>query len=92
MTPGTGGRRTSADEHYYSSVNRNKRSVTLDLSIAEDLVLARRLADRADVLLENFLPGKMAEFGLDAPSLPNEPGFGLLLDLGLRARCRPARL
>jgi crotonobetainyl-CoA:carnitine CoA-transferase CaiB-like acyl-CoA transferase len=54
---------------YFSSVNRNKRSVTLDLSSEDDLALARRLADRADVLLENFLPAKMAGFGLDAASL-----------------------
>lgn len=54
---------------YFSSVNRNKRSVTLELSDAEDLVLAHRLADRADVLIENFTPGKMATFGLDLASL-----------------------
>lgn len=53
---------------YYSSVNRNKRSITLDLSSGDDVALAYRLADRADVLIENFLPGKVAEFELDAAS------------------------
>jgi hypothetical protein len=41
---------------YYTSVNRNKRSVTLDLTDAEDVGLARRLALRSDVLIENFVP------------------------------------
>jgi crotonobetainyl-CoA:carnitine CoA-transferase CaiB-like acyl-CoA transferase len=54
---------------YYASVNRNKRSVTLDLSTSADIALAHTLANRADVLVENFLPGKMAEFALDPASL-----------------------
>lgn len=54
---------------YYTSVNRNKRSVTLDLAHPGDLALARRLAGRADVFIENFRPGKLAGFGLDAGTL-----------------------
>ena len=54
---------------YYTSVNRNKRSVTLDLAHPGDLALARRLAGRADVFVENFRPGKLAGFGLDAGTL-----------------------
>ena len=57
---------------YYTSVNRNKRSVTLDLTDSGDLELARRLARRADVLLENYRPGKLAEFGLDAATVAGE--------------------
>lgn len=49
---------------YYLSVNRNKRSVRLDLKDPDDLALARELTDRADVLIENFRPGTMARFGL----------------------------
>ncbi|KZS74260.1 carnitine dehydratase [Mycobacterium kansasii] len=52
---------------YYLSVNRNKRSIVLDLRDAEDLRVARALAERADVLVENFRPGTMARFGLDEP-------------------------
>ena len=79
---------------YYTSVNRNKRSVTLDLTDSGDLELARRLARRADVLLENYRPGKLAEFGLDAATVAGEPQAGLLLDLRIRDRCwrAPARL
>jgi crotonobetainyl-CoA:carnitine CoA-transferase CaiB-like acyl-CoA transferase len=54
---------------YYASVNRNKRSVTLDLADRADLALARTLALRADVLIENFRPGRLSGFGLDAPAL-----------------------
>ena len=61
---------------YYTSVNRNKRSVTLDLTDSGDLELARRLARRADVLLENYRPGKLAGFGLDAATLAAQnPGL-----------------
>ncbi|HTW21363.1 MAG TPA: CoA transferase [Mycobacteriales bacterium] len=54
---------------YYCSVNRNKRSVELDLANQADRALAQTLARRADVLIENFLPGKLAGFGLDDDAL-----------------------
>lgn len=50
---------------YYLGVNRNKRSVALDLEDPGDLALARELARRADVFIENFKPGGLARFGLD---------------------------
>jgi crotonobetainyl-CoA:carnitine CoA-transferase CaiB-like acyl-CoA transferase len=54
---------------YYLSVNRNKRSIALDLKDAGDLELARELARRADVVVENFKPGGLARFGLDYDSV-----------------------
>ena len=54
---------------YYLGVNRNKRSVALDLKDDTDVAAARELAARADVLLENFKPGGLARFGLDYPSV-----------------------
>jgi crotonobetainyl-CoA:carnitine CoA-transferase CaiB-like acyl-CoA transferase len=54
---------------YFDSVNRNKRSVTLDLRDPDDLELARRLCARADVLIENFAPGTMSRLGLDHDQL-----------------------
>jgi crotonobetainyl-CoA:carnitine CoA-transferase CaiB-like acyl-CoA transferase len=57
------------DSTYYLGINRNKRSIVLDLRDAEDLRTARNLAERADVLVENFRPGTMARFGLDEPTL-----------------------
>ncbi|OFZ93472.1 MAG: carnitine dehydratase [Betaproteobacteria bacterium RIFCSPLOWO2_12_FULL_62_58] len=54
---------------YFASVNRNKRSVTLDLKDAVGLQAARKLALSADVVIENFRPGVMAKFGLDHATL-----------------------
>lgn len=50
---------------YYLGVNRGKRSIALDLRDETDARLARELANRADVLIENFKPGGMAKYGLD---------------------------
>jgi formyl-CoA transferase len=50
---------------YYLSVNRNKRSITVNLKTVEGLDLIRRLASTADVLVENFEVGALARFGLD---------------------------
>ena len=58
-----------ATSTYFTSVNRNKHSIVLDLADEADRTLAHRLAGRADVLVENFRPGKLTEFGLDHPSL-----------------------
>ncbi|HLU71185.1 MAG TPA: CoA transferase [Nonomuraea sp.] len=49
---------------YYLAVNRNKRSIALDLRDEQDLEVARALAARADVLVENFRPGTMDRLGL----------------------------
>jgi crotonobetainyl-CoA:carnitine CoA-transferase CaiB-like acyl-CoA transferase len=49
---------------YHQSVNRNKRSIALDLADESDRRLARTLAERADVLVENFRSGSMERFGL----------------------------
>ena len=49
---------------YFQSVNRNKASIALDLGADDDLAIARALADRADVLVENHKPGSLDRFGL----------------------------
>jgi formyl-CoA transferase len=48
----------------FASVNRNKRSIVLDLKRGEDCAIAFRLAADADVVIENFRPGVMRRFGL----------------------------
>src|SRR3954453_6394089 len=49
---------------YYLGLNRNKRSIALELTDATDAALARRLADRADVLVESFRPGTIDRLGI----------------------------
>jgi formyl-CoA transferase/CoA:oxalate CoA-transferase len=51
------------------SINRNKESVAIDFKDARGRELARRLAARADVLLENFRPGALERIGLDYAQL-----------------------
>jgi len=61
---------------YFLSVNRNKRSVVLDLKDEADLERARELAGAADVLVENFRPGLMAGLGLAYEDLESgNPGL-----------------
>ncbi|MGI5270256.1 CaiB/BaiF CoA transferase family protein [Nonomuraea sp. CA-218870] len=54
---------------YYLAVNRNKRSIALDLRDEAGLEVARALAARADVLVENFKPGTMDRLGLGHETL-----------------------
>ena len=50
---------------YYLSINRNKRSVQLNLRDDADRAAASELARRADIMVENFKPGGLRQFGLD---------------------------
>src|SRR5690606_160883 len=54
---------------YFSSVNRNKRSVTCDLGTEEGLRAATAIAMEADIVVENFRPGVMERYGLDFDTL-----------------------
>jgi crotonobetainyl-CoA:carnitine CoA-transferase CaiB-like acyl-CoA transferase len=54
---------------YYLGVNRNKRSVALDLKDPDDRAVAHELAHRADVVVENFRTGGLARFDLDYESV-----------------------
>ncbi len=61
---------------YFESVNRNKQSIALDLADAADRDVARELALRADVLVENFKPGGMDKLGLGYAELSAQnPGL-----------------
>jgi len=57
---------------YYASVNRNKRSVSLDLKSEEGRTLLRELATKADVFVENFRVGTLEEWGLGYEDLTAE--------------------
>ena len=57
------------DAGYFLAVNRGKRSVTVDIAEPEGQAVIRRLAEGADIVLENFKAGALARYGLDAASL-----------------------
>ena len=54
---------------FFPMFNRNKSSIALDLKHPQGLEVARRLALSADVVAENFKPGTLDKFGLDAATL-----------------------
>ena len=54
---------------YYLCCNRNKKSIVIDLKNPRGAELVRELARVSDVLVENFTPGLMQQFGLDYPAL-----------------------
>ncbi|MGW6425081.1 CaiB/BaiF CoA transferase family protein [Nocardia sp. NPDC055053] len=61
---------------YFQSVNRNKTTIVLDLTDPVDRSRAREMAAMADVVVENFRPGLMADFGLDYEQLqPENPSL-----------------
>lgn len=67
------------DSGYFLNFNRNKRSVALNLRTAEGQRLARELAARCDVVVENFSPGTLAKWGMDYASLrERNPGVVLV--------------
>lgn len=64
---------------YFKVINRNKKSVTLDLRTPVGVDIAKRLAATADVVIENFRPGTLERWGLDYETLSAEnPGLVLV--------------
>ena len=57
---------------YYLSANRNKRSLTVDISLPEGQDLIRKLAGKSDVLIENYKVGGLKKYGLDFSGLNEE--------------------
>ena len=79
------GNRT-AESAAYTSANRNKRSIAVDLAHADGAELVRKLASECDVFIENFKVGGLAKYGLDHSSIASAnpkviylsvSGFGL---------------
>jgi CoA:oxalate CoA-transferase len=61
---------------YFMSLNRNKRSITLDLSHLKGKELFVEMVKQSDVVIENFVPGTMTSWGLDYQELQNHnPGL-----------------
>lgn len=62
--------------HYFIALNRSKKSITLDLKSPEGAKIARNLARKCDVVLENFRPGVMDRLGLGYETLKaDNPGL-----------------
>ncbi len=59
----------TSDAAYFHACNRGKRSIVVDFRKAEGCAIVRRLAARADVVIENFKVGALGKFGLDYDSL-----------------------
>ncbi|SKC76179.1 Crotonobetainyl-CoA:carnitine CoA-transferase CaiB [Burkholderia sp. CF099] len=59
----------TGESAYYLCANRNKRSVTIDLSEPDGQRLVKELASKADVVIENFKVGGLSQYGLDYASL-----------------------
>ncbi len=73
------GVRVDAKSLWWPAIARNKRSVAVDLRDARGRAVARRIAARCDVVLENFKPGTLAKWGLDYETLVRDnPGVVLV--------------
>ena len=82
------------DSALFMQLNRNKRSASLDLTLAHDVEALRSLASDADVFLDNYRPGVLARLGIDYETLSKAnprliycaiSGFGLSGELSERA-------
>lgn len=62
-------KKTPQESSYFLSVNRNKNSVTIDLTSKEGQELAKRMILKCDILVENFRAGNLKQYGLDYKSL-----------------------
>ena len=58
------GRHRSGYSSYFESLNRNKRSLCLDLSGSEGVAVIERLVEHVDIVAENFRPGTMDRMGI----------------------------
>ena len=65
----SGDGKETTDSAYFSSCNRNKRSITIDVQKPEGQALVRELAAKSDILVENYKVGDLKRFGLDYESL-----------------------
>lgn len=62
----------TGESAYYLSCNRNKRSIALDISRPEDVVIAKKLLRTCDVLVENFKLGGLEKYGLSHAQLKDD--------------------
>ncbi|QWD82777.1 CoA transferase [Polynucleobacter sp. MWH-P3-07-1] len=59
----------SSETAYFIAINRNKRSITVDISTPEGQAIIRKLVEKSDVLIENYKVSQLVKYGLDYASL-----------------------
>jgi crotonobetainyl-CoA:carnitine CoA-transferase CaiB-like acyl-CoA transferase len=74
---------------YFQSMNRNKKGITLNLRKPEARAIFMALVKRADVVVENFTPGTMAEFGLTYEEIADVNPESLWLHFGFGQKNSP---
>ena len=91
-TRGWGPPFTGGESAYYLCINRNKRSLTLDLKSKRAVELLRQLVKAADVVIENFRPGTMERLGLGEAEFATQPATDLCVADRFRRRRADERL
>ena len=79
------------DSAAFNAVNRGKRGIVLNLKMEAGRTALRRLASSADVLIENFRPGVMAQFGLDYADLRQDNERLIYASISGYGRTGPSR-
>ncbi|KFY84348.1 hypothetical protein V500_09392 [Pseudogymnoascus sp. VKM F-4518 (FW-2643)] len=69
FAPYTNGAEGPGESAYYLSANRNKKSICIDFKNASGIEIIKKLAEEADILVENYLPGTLKKYGLDFETL-----------------------
>ena len=77
--------------HFFNNFNTNKKSIDLNFKDPDDLGVAREIADWADVLVESFVPGTMARYGLDYETLSEHHPELVMLSTCMRGQTGPHR-
>jgi benzylsuccinate CoA-transferase BbsF subunit len=75
---------------YYKTWNRNKRSITLDVNKPAGLEIARKLVTMCDIVVENFNPRVMINWGLDYPELKKVKPDIILLSMSVAGQTGPS--
>jgi crotonobetainyl-CoA:carnitine CoA-transferase CaiB-like acyl-CoA transferase len=79
MTGGRSGGANGPGHPYYTCWNRNKRSMLLDMRSEKGIEVARALAAKSDIIIDNFSAGVLARWGLDRASLHDaNPGISVI--------------
>jgi crotonobetainyl-CoA:carnitine CoA-transferase CaiB-like acyl-CoA transferase len=91
LPPFKGGEAGLNRSQFFANFNTSKLGLKLELNDPNDLAVARRLADWADVVVESFTPGTMARYGLDYATLSADREDLIMLSTCMRGQTGPER-